>query len=286
MRLISFFALAFVIALGAARAQVGQILPSGSLSSITGCAASAALAARMDGGQNATAVTTLICGMVNDGTYAKLDGLYVFATNSEANAQLNWAQNAFNLTKNGTITFAANNGYTGDGVTGYLATGFNSSTAGGQTALNAASMAMCMNTAEAAASGVYQMGAYDGTNNTLLQAHSTSLFGAFVNSLNTQFANYNITNNAAALTIVRTTSTNVRGYKNIAILGNATKNSSALPNAENFILAGNFSGSAGGFSNKQFAWAYFGGLLSDAQEAALYNRLHTYLFAVGANTAC
>ena len=55
-----------------------------------GCAQATALIARMDGGQNTSAVTTAVCGMVTDGVFALLDFLYVGEINSVGNSKLNW----------------------------------------------------------------------------------------------------------------------------------------------------------------------------------------------------
>jgi hypothetical protein len=49
----------------------------------------------MDGSESTSAVTTMVCGMVSDGTWSLLDALYVFAINSTANATLNWKSTSF-----------------------------------------------------------------------------------------------------------------------------------------------------------------------------------------------
>jgi hypothetical protein len=77
----------------------------------------------MDGSENASAVTAAVCGMVVDGTWPLLDALYVFAINSTANANLNWVSSSSGATKVGSVSFSANNGYTGDESTGYFTTG-------------------------------------------------------------------------------------------------------------------------------------------------------------------
>jgi hypothetical protein len=55
------------------------------------CSQAITLLARMDGSQNTSAVTNLVCGMVADGNWSSVpDGLQVYAINSTANANLNW----------------------------------------------------------------------------------------------------------------------------------------------------------------------------------------------------
>jgi hypothetical protein len=63
-----------------------------------------------------TAYNNLICGLVEDGTYSKLDTLYVLATQSDGGspgdgiAKLNLIKNSFNLVGHGTYAFAADKG--------------------------------------------------------------------------------------------------------------------------------------------------------------------------------
>lgn len=72
-----------------------------------------------------------ICALVASGTFAKLDALYILAAPNQAASLLNLVSTSYSLTLNGTMTFGANAGWMGDGATGYLATGFTPSTAGG-----------------------------------------------------------------------------------------------------------------------------------------------------------
>jgi hypothetical protein len=54
----------------------------------SGCSQATTLLGRMDGSENTSAVRTLVCSMVSDGTWSLLDFLHVFAINSTTNAQL------------------------------------------------------------------------------------------------------------------------------------------------------------------------------------------------------
>jgi hypothetical protein len=90
----------------------------------------------MDGSQNIAAVTTAVCGMVSDGTWALLDTLWVPAINSAGNAVLNWPNTSFSLTPTNSPTFAANQGYTGNGTNSYLASSYNLSSSSTNYTLN------------------------------------------------------------------------------------------------------------------------------------------------------
>lgn len=72
---------------------------------------------------------TLICGMVSDGVW-NFDVFYIWAAPTQATALINLANpGTFNGTTNGTVNFTAYQGYTGDGSTFYIDTGFNPTTA-------------------------------------------------------------------------------------------------------------------------------------------------------------
>lgn len=65
-----------------------------------------------------------------NGTWASKDIIYVMMTDGDAVfASLNWKNpNSNQLVTHGTITYTSRKGFTGDGTTGYLDTGYNSST--------------------------------------------------------------------------------------------------------------------------------------------------------------
>jgi hypothetical protein len=73
-------------------------------------------------GTETAAYCNLINGLDTDSTYALLDALYIFATNTTTTANLNLVSTSFGLTQTGTVTFSADHGYTGDGSTGSLNT--------------------------------------------------------------------------------------------------------------------------------------------------------------------
>ncbi len=89
---------------------------------------------------NATNVANYICGLVSAGLItgnltttgcgSLFDGLYIFATDTSADADLNVCSNTnYNLTEHNTPIFTANTGWVGNAGTQYLDTGFNPTTA-------------------------------------------------------------------------------------------------------------------------------------------------------------
>lgn len=102
---------------------------------------------------------SLICRLAAKGTLAKLDGLYRLAAPNRAASLLNLAQSKYDLTVNGTMRFGPNAGWIGDGSTGFLATGFTPSTAGGRYKLGSSSLGVVINDPRQANSSWASIGA-------------------------------------------------------------------------------------------------------------------------------
>ena len=95
----------------------------------SGCPEAAAYLARAPGETtHAADLIALICGLVTDGTWAKLDGLYILAQQTQADARLNLVSASYPLV--GTATFVPYQGFSAF-TTPALDTGFNPGTAVG-----------------------------------------------------------------------------------------------------------------------------------------------------------
>lgn len=256
----------------------GTYKPSGG----SGCSQATALLARMDGSQNTSAVTTAVCGMVTDGTYSLLDALYVFAINSTANANLNWAQNAYNLTKVGTVTFSANAGYTGDGSTGYFTTGFIPSSAGGNFTQNSASMGACI-LSTGTGGNIAEVGTSSLSVYSLINPDSTSLY---MDLSDATFSAYSISSVQGSWIVTRASSSALTYYKNATSVATPSSTSGSVSDMAFYVLAYNSGGTATAFSSHQDAYIFWGGALTGTQVTAIYNRLHTYLGTVSAPSGC
>lgn len=95
-----------------------------------GCSqATAALALFSDPTHNATAYTTMICGMVTDGTWAKLIFFHTEAQKTAADAKINLLGNSsFNVVTTGTCAFTLDRGIVGDNSSCNGDTGLNPAT--------------------------------------------------------------------------------------------------------------------------------------------------------------
>ncbi len=87
-----------------------------------GCSqATTTLAGMSLSGPNQAIYTTLICGLVTDGTWSGFDVLYILGTQDSTNALINIINpGTNNSTVTGALTFTANQGYSGWSSTKYL----------------------------------------------------------------------------------------------------------------------------------------------------------------------
>ncbi|MER8481175.1 hypothetical protein [Mesorhizobium sp. M1322] len=211
------------------------------------------------------------------------DAFYMTAAADAQAGQRNWKADTFNLTPTGTIAFEADRGYTGNGVDGYLATGFTPSTAGGNFALNACHLSFWSRTD--AQNNTVSMGSR--TASTTAQAliiPRTSL-DAMSLRMNVDASPTNIagsTNSSGGFVSRRSASNAAAMFRNGVSIGSHTVASTALPAAAIVIGAVNTGGVIGSFNNYQFASAGFGGGLTDAMILAEYNADLAYLQGVGA----
>lgn len=93
------------------------------------------LFSRMSSAPDATRkghIDTLIRSLKSAGVWSKLDLLYIMAAHDAQSARLNWVQDAYNCSEVNSPAFTVNRGYTGNGSSSYLDTGFNPATAVGK----------------------------------------------------------------------------------------------------------------------------------------------------------
>jgi len=236
----------------------------------------------------------LICNLVTEGVWAKLDVMYVFATNSSGNALLNLVSSSFTATVVGAPTFAADGGYTGTDAfpaVNYLDTGFNASTAGGNFVLNSAHLSCWSNTNFTTVNGGSCIGIRgSGTTDwAFIEPHDSSQLlqiSTINNAAGTGVTNANSTGHYLAN---RTSSALNSGYKNAASVQAANLTSGAVANGNMFVLANNKVGTGpinGGAY--QIMAATIGGGLTAGDITNLCHELNTYLNTIAgvASGAC
>lgn len=245
-------------------------------------AATTAFLARTSGldGTHTTAYKNFINGIVSDGIIASFDAIYIIATQDIATARLNIVQNNFNLTGTG-MTFVADRGATDAGGSSFFTTGFTPSTASGQYALNSAHLSMWTNGAGAnrtdmgwdnggAASGI---GTSSG--NSKVAINQTALvdgFSAVPDGTGFFWAQRTASNALAAYT--RSSSA---GAGSVSTSGTGTTVSTSLTSGS--LAIGVIQGQ--NYSGRQISAVSIGASLSAADVQKYFDRLRTFMTAVG-----
>lgn len=221
-----------------------------------------------------------IDAIVAGGAWTPLDGLTITAMHNEQAARVD-ARNPARIAGVAVApTFLADRGYTSNGTSQYLTTGFNPSTAGGAYTMDACSMGVWVGT-DVNNGAQFEMGNSNATINT---RSSTTLSTTIQSAATTNFAGATTSVGLSAWT--RNSSSLVSGYKNGALLLSTTSTSTALRNAEFLICAVNSSTTGtvtpGNYTTRRIQALYYGGALTTGQHLTIYNALAAYMAAVGA----
>ena len=230
-------------------------------------------------GARKTAYATLIDGLVADGVWALIDGLYILAAADAATARTNLKQSSYGLTANGTITFSADHGYTGDGSTGWMNTGYDPSTAGGNFPSSGNSGTLASYNLTHQTDFLYDL--HSAGNVSFLAPHFA---GDIYSAIGGSGPNASAGGTAIGSSMIsRTSSTTAQAYKNGATTGAVFTTATVGGSVGNFALFAS-SGGSGGFSGRQMAAAMFGGGLNGTQALAYMSRLNAYMTTLGINT--
>jgi hypothetical protein len=217
---------------------------------------------------HARAIDKLLSTLIVSGAYATMDAFYVMAAQDEQAASLNWIADAYNLTLGGSPTFTAYKGYTPNGSSTYLDTGFNPTTAvSPKFVQNSAHMFAWHLTAVDAS---FDIG---NTNSRITKPGTANVFSRANNASNLSAAGSYTTHKGW----VRTASNAAALYISGVSAATATTASAALTNY-NFGIGRT---SATEFGASQAAIVHFGSQLTAAQVLAVYTGAREYGLAVG-----
>ena len=220
-------------------------------------------------------VDALVTGLKADGVWTKLDRLYLFAAENTQSALVDIVSGALATNVN-SVSFTADEGYTGNGSTSYIDTNLNPlSPGGGNYSQDACSMGAWVNT-NTGGNG-YVMGG-DGRTYLDVDDGNITYFGI---------------QNSAAGSFAFSTSDSVG-------LGLYAVNRSGVSASQAYINGAQVQTDAGtsqvsgtwtwhfcvwrhwdGWSNRQISGGFIGGNLSSTEHDNLYDRLQTYMTAVG-----
>lgn len=239
------------------------------------------------------AFSALIDGLVTDSIWTKLDALWIGATDTEAHSQINLKSSSFALTKVGSVSFTADQGWTGDASTGFWKTGLIPNTGGGQNFVqDSGSLGAYVRTnrttdAFKAAMGVKVSFSNVCTSN-LYPKHATAKAAGCLNHAGGTVAGTNSTvSTAAGMSIIsRTGATAGAIYKNGSSISTfSTASDATLPNT-NFAIGAQYEfndATASAFSDDQIAAAFVGSGLNATEAGNISSRINTYMTAIGTN---
>lgn len=218
----------------------------------------------------------LVVALVNAGVWAKLDVLYILATNGSSDfSRINWkSPSLYELTAVNSPTFTTNQGWAGNATTSYLDTGWVPSTNGVNFTLNSASFGGKVNSGS--------------TSQTWIEfgcSTASNVSGSYIFSRLAGLVQYRVNTNftrqiSEASPIAfwhcdRDGLTSMSIYKNGASFSTANDNSVSMPDASLTIGCMNNGGTKQNFSSRQVSMAWAGAsMLSEA--SAFYTAWNTY----------
>lgn len=217
---------------------------------------------------------TYILSLMSAGVWTLLDVDYFLAAADNQAARLNIKNPAtFTASPINSPSFTVDRGYTGDGATSYLNTGFTPSTAGGNASLNSMGIGIWNQTegimtagdlGSVSAGTIFLVSRFTG--NVVLARLNDATSSSVSNSLAVGFIGVN-----------RSASNARQFYRNGASIGSDAAASTTL-SAQPITILRNQSG----FSTRQISSKWITGSLDATQTAALYNAKLAFLQAIGA----
>lgn len=233
-----------------------------------------------------TAVTDLICGLVTDGVWSKLDALYIFATQDSTTAGLSLVSATYNAdVLTNPPVFTADRGFAGtdnNATNRIVDTKFNPTTAvSPQFTQNSAHISV-WGVSNLGTNGNQAMGIVGGGNESSIYTRFTDNKAYFRLGVNSG-AGVTVADDVGHYIANRTTSSALQGYKNGASILTDNANSSVAPASLNIYgVASNCGGGGCPFgTSQQEGELSIGSSLSSTDATNFYNRLRTYMTAVG-----
>lgn len=222
-------------------------------------------------------IDACISGLKTDGVWTLLDALQVYAAADSQAARVDWKLPSRVATLTNAPTFTTDRGYLTDGTSNFVDTLFNPST-GTNFLQNSAMFGVWSRTSGSlTGSGT---GWFDGTRGTTINPRSTSgIVYRITCATATTTTTPAIADGSGFFSINRDSSTTSQSYRNgSAVTPSGTGTSGVIANAT--LKMGAISASS--FHAREWAAMAAGGNLTATQHLALYNRLQTYMTAVGA----
>jgi hypothetical protein len=218
-------------------------------------------------------IDTFIRALVAAGVWDLLDVLYVFAAHTEQAALLNWINpGPFDGMAVNAPTFTVDEGFTGNGSTAYIDTGFNPTTAGGNYVMNSACRFARIRTA-GGGGDQFVWGQADGTG----VASDFYISGGSFHIRTNANGTLTVVEGAEGFIFGRLAASDLQEVFKDGVLLDTVATEATLPNGNLIVLRGQSDS-----GDHQLASHGFGAALNDMQQAALYTAELAYMQAVGA----
>jgi hypothetical protein len=220
---------------------------------------------------------TMVEALVDGGYWARMDLFYVFATevNTASESLINWIDpGTFNASLFNAPAWAAYEGYTGDGGYNFLESNYNPSSDNTHYALDDAGFGIYLRTNLADPTAVF--GAKQtGTNQIHFSPYNA---GGSTFRINTDsYTSTNAANTSGFWQGTRTASNVVELYRNGGSVVTDNSTSTAIPNAELYILAHE----VGASSTNQIAIFMLMDAFDDTEADEINDIIETYMDAIG-----
>lgn len=220
-----------------------------------------------------------------NGIWAVGDAIWLWASDNSTDANLNFKGTDYtSIPVN--MTFIARQGFTGNGSTSYIDSGFNPNAAGGNYSLNSGSVGAYLRINQQEESLAYgARSTSGGDTRTFLYPRRPSPANETLSLLNarTSTISNTVTDSRGLFLTSRTASNLTTSYREAGSLGASTEPPRGLVAEEIYFGGYNNVGGLNFSSSNQFAFGFIGGGLSSAQVTALNTIVNDLLTAFGAN---
>jgi hypothetical protein len=234
-------------------------------------------------GARQTVVNNLIVGLKADGIWTKLDRLWIFAAENTQSALIDLFALAEALPSGIPPTFTADRGYAGNGSNSFVRTFFRPATHGVAWTLNSAHIAVWDNTdraeADTVATGVYDstLGA-SGTYSDLQPFYASGMRSRINGTTAPILAN---STSQGFFIGQRNDSSTIEGFYNGVSVETDVSSATGVIDLPMYICARDDDATPAFFSTDQISMTSYGGKFTSTEALAYYNRLRTYMTAVG-----
>lgn len=230
--------------------------------------------------QRRVLINNVIVALKNAGVWPLLDLLQVYAAANNQAALLNWITPGSGSATNSGCTFAADRGYSGDGISAFVETNFNPTTGPPRFVQDSASMAVWSLTQASSGSTAALGWAVTGTGGVYIIPRNATNLQGIANNNTTTFGTFANSDGRGLYAVNRSGAAGFDLYANGGF-GSTTVAASVAPINHTFRVD-NFA--AGSFASTQAALGMAGQSLTAAQHLAVYQAFLPYMQAIGASS--